>query len=129
MYFHCNFDNKGERLSGKNSYVWRIPPNGLPVDAFWSLTIYEGTPDGRWYLIQNPMERYSIGNRTQGLVREKDGSIIIMIQPNQPEGEMAANWLPSTKDAPIRLALRAYLPRKELIERKWRVPPVTKVTI
>ncbi|WP_240006745.1 DUF1254 domain-containing protein [Pseudaquidulcibacter saccharophilus] len=126
MYFHCNFDNKGERLSGQNSYIWRIPPEGVPVNAFWSLTIYEGTPDGRWYLIKNPINRYSIGNRTQGLIREKDGSIIIRIQNEKPDGDMAANWLPSTKEAPIRLALRAYLPKNELIERKWRVPPIIK---
>lgn len=126
MYFHANFDAHGARLSGQNSYRWRVPPGGVPAKAFWSLTMYDAQTDGRYYLVENPIGRYSIGDRTPGLVREDDGSIVICIQRERPEGRLAPNWLPAPA-GPMRLALRAYLPKPELIERKWRVPPLEQV--
>jgi hypothetical protein len=42
------------------------------VDAFWSLTMYD-VPD--FYLVANPIDGYSIGDRTSGLR---------MYQPQQP---------------------------------------------
>lgn len=126
MYFHANFDAHGARLSGQNAYRWRVPPGGVPAKAFWSLTMYDAQPDGRYYLVENPIGRYSIGDRTPDLVREPDGSTVICIQRERPEGRLAANWLPAPA-GPMRLALRAYLPKDELIDRKWRVPPLEQV--
>lgn len=126
MYFHANFDGRGDRLDSSAHYRWHLPPGGVPVDGFWSLTMYDAMPDGRYFLVDNPIGRYSIGNRTPGLLREADGSMVILIQRDRPEGPMAANWLPAPK-GPMRMALRAYLPRQELLSRKWRVPPIEKV--
>lgn len=126
MYFHANFDATGDRLSGANRYRLRLPPGGVPADAFWSLTMYDAQADGRYFLVENPIGRYAIGDRTKGLVHEADGSIVILIQRDRPEGAMAANWLPAPAGT-MRLALRAYMPRAELIERKWRVPPLEKI--
>ena len=47
----------------------RAAAGGIPVDAFWSLTMYD-TPD--FYLVDNPIDRYSIGDRTPGLVTADD---------------------------------------------------------
>lgn len=121
MYFHANFDRQGNRLSGEKAWRWRVPPGGVPADAFWSLTMYEASPDGRFFLVKNPIDRYSIGDRTPGLVVGPDGSFEILIQKDKPEGPLAANWLPAPEGT-MRLALRAYLPREELRKRQWRVP-------
>lgn len=127
MYFHALFEpNSTERLSGANKYVWRVPPGGVPVDAFWSLTMYQPEEDGRYFFTANPINRYSIGDRTPGLVKNADGSIDILIQREKPEGPMAANWLPAPP-GPLRLALRAYLPKAELRERRWKVPALRRV--
>ncbi|HOB14805.1 MAG TPA: DUF1254 domain-containing protein [Novosphingobium sp.] len=125
MYFHASFEANGQRLDGSHAYRWRLPPGGVPAEAFWSLTMYEASPDGRYYLVENPIQRYSIGDRTAGLVREADGSTVILIQRERPEGPMAANWLPSPA-GPMRLALRAYMPKAALIERKWRIPAIER---
>jgi len=125
MYFHANFGPDGQRLNGANSYRWKVPAGGVPADAFWSLTMYKTEPDGRFFLVDNPIHRYSIGDRTPGLLVNPDGGFEVLIQHNRPEGPLAANWLPSP-DGPMRLALRAYLPRKILQERKWRVPPLIR---
>lgn len=126
MYFHANFDASGAPLTGESSYRWRVPAGGVPVDAFWSLTMYRTMPDGRYFLVENPINRFSIGDRTSGLVTEPDGSFEILIQKNRPDGPLAANWLPAP-DGPMRLALRAYLPKRPLTSRAWRVPPLRKM--
>lgn len=127
MYFHANFDASGARLDGAHSYRWRLPPGGVPMDAFWSLTMYTVTPEGRYFFVENPINRYSIGDRTPGLIVASDGSLEVYIQRERPEGEMAANWLPAP-EGPLRLALRAYLPRQQLRDRSWRVPPLATVS-
>jgi hypothetical protein len=126
MYFHSLYEPGGDHLTGERKYVWRVPPGGIPVDAFWSLTMYQPEDDGRYFFTQNPINRFSIGDRTKGLVKNPDGSIDILIQREPPSGEKAANWLPAPAGR-LRLALRAYLPRSELRERKWKVPPVLRV--
>jgi hypothetical protein len=126
MYFQSITDQTGARLDGANKYVWRVPPGGVPAEAFWSLTMYQAEADGRFFLVDNPINRFSIGDRTHGLTKNADGSIDILIQRDRPEGEQATNWLPAAAGG-FRMSLRAYLPRQELRGRKWRVPPVTKV--
>jgi hypothetical protein len=126
MYCQATTDGGGAPLTGASRYVWRVPPGGVPADAFWSLTMYQVEADGRFFLVENPIRRFSIGDRTEGLVKNADGSIDILIQREQPAGPMAANWLPAPM-GDIRLSLRAYLPRKELRSRSWKVPPVRKV--
>ena len=56
----------------------------VPVDAFWSLTIYNG--DG--FLEQNPYDSYSINNLTA--VAGKDGSVTLNLAP---DGEGLTNHL------------------------------------
>lgn len=125
MYFHASLDPAGRPLSGLDAYRWRIPAAGIPVKGFWSLTMYDVEPDGRYFLVQNPINRYSIGDRTPGLVHAPDGSLEIVIQSERPKGPLAANWLPAPA-GPMRLALRAYYPQAALIERQWRVPPLVR---
>jgi hypothetical protein len=126
MYFQATTDVTGAMLDGGKKYVWRVPPGGVPAGAFWSLTMYQAEADGRYFLVQNPINRFSIGDRTEGLVKNADGSIDILIQHDAPTGEKAANWLPAPRGA-MRMSLRAYLPKKELLDRSWRVPPVKPV--
>jgi len=127
MYFHANFEKDGIRLNGAHAYRWRLPAGGVPVRGFWSLTMYDPQADGRYFLVENPIGRYSIGDRTPGLVRNPDGSLDIIIQHDRPDGPLAANWLPAPA-GPFRLALRAYLPQPSLIERRWRVPPLERTS-
>ena len=59
---------RGRPLSGANRYELTFPADGLPpARAFWSLAMYEVTPDGRAFFIDNPIGRYAIGDRTPGL--------------------------------------------------------------
>lgn len=126
MYTNAAGDRNGDPLQSDRHYRWHIPAGGLPVDAFWSLTAYEEEPDGALYFADNPIHRYAIGDRTQGLVANPDGSIDILIQHDPPQGSLAANWLPIPK-GPVKLTLRAYQPRAELLDGRYRFPGLEPV--
>lgn len=118
-------DDAGDPLDGQRRYRVRIPPGGLPCDAFWSLTVYQREPDGRLFFADNPIGRYAIGDRTPGIVRAADGAMDIWLQRDAPADPAArANWLPAPP-GPMQLTLRAYLPHTALREGRQLLPSVT----
>jgi hypothetical protein len=116
MYLTAVADADGQPLVPGARYRWTVPGGTLPVDGFWSLTAYQAEPDGRFFLHDNPIARYAIGDRTPGLIRADNGDLIIAIQPAMPE-EGAANWLP-VPNGPFRLVLRAYRPALDFIDQQ-----------
>ena len=97
--------------------------NMPPVDSFWSLGMY-GTDLN---LVANPIDRYSIGDRTAGLKKDSDGGLTIHLQAETPEGDEAANWLPSPSEGEWFAILRLYRPRPEVIDATWECPPIERV--
>lgn len=118
-------DAQGRALNGAHRYRLHFAPDALPpVQAFWSITLY----DARDYmLVDNPIERYAIGDRTPGLRRDADGGLTLHIQHGQPPGADAqANWLPAPQ-GDFYLCLRAYVPRAELLDGRYQVPPLVRL--
>jgi hypothetical protein len=102
----------GEALDGsKHSYVLTFPKGGLPpVNAFWSVTMYDGKTQ---FLIRNPINRYLINSpMLPGMKRNADGSLSLYIQKDSPGKAKESNWLPAP-DGPIYLVMRLYWPRTE----------------
>ena len=62
-----------------------------PVNAFWSLTMYDGA---EFFLVENPINRYSIGSQTKSLQTAADGSVTLYIQHTSPGKDKEGNWLP-----------------------------------
>ena len=89
--------------------------------------MYRMTPEGQFYFFDNPIARYAIGDRTAGLRRGPEGSIDIWMSRGDPGGARRANWLPTPPDGPFGVVLRAYLPRAELLEGEYFLPPVQAV--
>ena len=113
---------EGGPLSGVNKYLLKFPANGLPpVDAFWSLTLYGED----FSLVENPIHRYSIGDRTAGLRYNSDGSLEIQIQNQAPE-QGSSNWLPAS-EGPYQLVLRTYQPEPALFNGDYKIPPLQNV--
>ncbi|HEY1753388.1 MAG TPA: DUF1254 domain-containing protein [Caulobacteraceae bacterium] len=111
------------------SEAWRLHfPAGqpIPVDSFWSLSLYEATDDGQFFFADNPIGRYAIGDRTPGLTYGEDGSLDIWIGHADPGPERRGAWLPAPA-GPFALFMRAYLPKPELLEGRYRLPPVERV--
>lgn len=115
--------DRGRMLTGSGPYRLSFPAGQSPaVDGFWSLTMYEATPEGQFFLVENPIQRYSIGDRTPGLKTNTDGSLDIWIARSDPGVERRANWLPAPATGPFTLSLRAYLPRDEFRDGRYRLP-------
>jgi hypothetical protein len=112
-------DADGDQLDGRNRYTLRFDQHP-PVDAFWSITMYD-LPD--FYLVANPINRYSIGDRTPDMRRDSDGSLTIVIQHDQPDD--TSNWLPAPA-APFRPLMRLYQPRADILDGSYQIPPITK---
>ncbi|MGW4561156.1 DUF1254 domain-containing protein [Streptomyces sp. NPDC004561] len=120
-----NFDDAdGNALSPDGRYALRFDRDGLPpVDAFWSVTPYGQDMN----LIPNPAGRYSVGDRTAGLVKDGDGGLTIHLQRESPGEDRQANWLPTAADAAWFVVLRMYRPRSEVLDATWECPPLTRV--
>ncbi|WP_460156688.1 DUF1254 domain-containing protein [Pseudomonas sp. S2_H10] len=122
MYPLRSTDAKGEQLSGAKRYVLRFK-SAPPVDAFWSLTVYNAVDK---MLVDNPIARYKLGSDTRGLKVRADGSFEVPLQADKPEGEFAANWLPAPK-GPFYMILRLYQPKGQVLEGKYELPQVQAV--
>jgi hypothetical protein len=120
-YPNSKKDKEGKPLSGKHSYRIHFEANKTPpVNAFWSLTVY----DDLGFLIENPIRRYTIGDR-DNLTFNSDGSLDILIQHQQPTGD-TSNWLPAPAET-FAVTMRLYLPKAEFLDGRWKVPPIERI--
>ena len=126
MYFRAFSTTTGSTFDGRESWRIRFPAQRLPpVDAFWSLSLYEVMPGGELFFFDNPLQRFAIGDRTPGLARGDDGSLEIRIAPDDPGLPWRGNWLPSPRGS-FALILRAYLPGRALVDGTYRLPRVER---
>jgi len=112
MYPMTRVDTAGETLDGsKHNYTLTFAAGELPpVNAFWSVTMYDGKTQ---LLIKNPINRYLINSpMVPGMTKGADGSLTLHIQKDSPGKELEANWLPAP-DGPIYLVMRLYWPKSE----------------
>ncbi|MGE5306016.1 MAG: DUF1254 domain-containing protein, partial [Alphaproteobacteria bacterium] len=132
MYPLAKHASDGEPLDGsKHNYTLTFPKDQYPpVNAFWSVTMYDGKTQ---LLIKNPIDRYLINSpMVPGMKKNPDGSLTIYIQKDSPGKDKEANWLPAP-DGPIYLVMRLYWPKTEPpsilppSEGTWQPPGIVKV--
>jgi hypothetical protein len=122
LYPAAVFDDRGELFSGGSRYRLRFPKGELPpVGAFWSLTVY----DTDFKLVENPIRRYSIGDRTRGLRYAADGSLTLSLQHEAP-ADPDANWLP-TPPGTFFAVMRLYEPGEAALTHAYRLPRIEQV--
>jgi hypothetical protein len=95
----------------KHAYLMTFPAGQLPpVNAFWSITMYDGRTQ---LLIDNPINRYLINSpMLSQLKKSPDGSLTIYIQKDSPGTDKESNWLPAP-NGPMFIAMRLYWPKTE----------------
>ena len=95
----------GEPLDSAHRYTLHFDHDRLPpVNAFWSLTMY----DAESYLVANAINRYTLGDRS-GLTYDDDGSLTLYIQSEKPDASNEANWLPAPQRGPLQARAQALL--------------------
>jgi hypothetical protein len=110
MYPFTRKDMTGKALSGINNYTMTFPADQLPpVEAFWSITMYDGKTQ---LLVKNPINRYLINTpMLAGMKKDADGSLTLYVQHKSPGPDRASNWLPAPA-GPIYLVMRLYWPKE-----------------
>lgn len=112
MYPMTKWLPNGEELDcSKHNYTLTFPPRQLPpVNAFWSVTMYDGKTQ---LLIKNPIDRYLINSpMLPNMKKNADGSLTLYIQKDSPDADKEANWLPAP-NGPVYLVMRLYWPNPE----------------
>jgi hypothetical protein len=102
----------GEALDGsKHNYTLTFAAGHFPpVNAFWSVTMYDGKTQ---LLVENPINRYLINSpMLPGLKKNADGSVTLYIQNKTPGADKEPNWLPAP-NGEIYLVMRLYWPKAE----------------
>jgi len=124
-------DSNGDELDcSKHNYTLTFAKDELPpVNAFWSVTMYDGKTQ---LLIKNDINRYLINSpMLPDMQTNADGSLTIYIQKDSPGKDKEANWLPAP-DGPVYLVMRLYWPKTEAPsvlppgEGSWSPPAVMK---
>jgi len=116
-------DAEGNPVMAENKYVLHFSKGELPpVDAFWSLTMY----DAEGFQVSNPINRFAIGDR-DALSFNSDGSLDLFIQNEHPGSDKEANWLPAPKSGRLGLTLRLYAPRPQVANGSWKPPAIKQV--
>ncbi len=123
--FSRTLDPNGQPLdASRKKYSVTFNKDQLPpTNAFWSLTMYS-FPEIQ--LVENNINRYSIGDRSQDLKYNQDGSLTIYLQYESPEPKQRSNWLPAP-DGPFTLALRIYLPKESVLNGSWKPPQISEL--
>jgi hypothetical protein len=111
--------------ASKNKYTLTFKKGEFPpVEAFWSLTMYDGKTQ---LLIDNPLKRYLLNSpMMEQFVFNEDGSLTLYVQKDSPGKELESNWLPAPK-GPFYLVLRLYGPEEAALMGEWVNPPLVKV--
>lgn len=119
-------DSTGQKLEGAGRYVLRFPARQLPpVNAFWSLTMYQ-LPESLLYA--NPINRYLINSpMLPSLKRDPDGGITIHVQHESPGKDREANWLPAPA-GPFFAVMRLYWPKQPALNGKWKAPALARAS-
>jgi len=117
IYLSLDTTPDGRPLDGSEAWVLDVPK--LDVRGFWSLSMYEKDDEGRLFFAENPIGRYSIGDRTPGIVAGPDGRIRVLLQHAPPTD--TRNWLPAPSGR-YGIVLRAYVPSAALREGRAELP-------
>jgi hypothetical protein len=110
MYPYTRTDAAGSPLDGsRHKYTITFAPGQLPpVNAFWSVTMYDGKSQ---LLVKNPINRYLVNSpMLSAMKKDADGSLTLYIQKDSPGADKEANWLPAPDDK-IYLVMRLYWPK------------------
>ena len=114
-------DSQGSPLNGTRPLQLRLAADNMPpCDAFWSLTAY-GTD---MYLVANEIDRWSISDRTPGLVYADDGSLTLYLSAESPD--VRENWLP-VPAGPYLLGMRVYEGQPEVVACEWFPPAMDPI--
>lgn len=121
-YLGSYYDADGNALMGGNNYKLRIEPNP-PAANFWSITVYD--IENR-LIIRNEIKRSDRSSRTEGLVKNADGSVDLYFGPTAPKGK-ETNWIQTNKGESFFVYLRLYGPEQAYFDQSFAMNKIQKI--
>ena len=124
FYPEASVDADGQTLdASKHDYVLHFAADELPpVKSFWSLSMYNLPQQ---HFIHNPIDRYTLGDRTKGVVYGEDGFLTVYLQHESPGKDKESNWLPAP-DGLFSLQMRCYWPEPAALDPLYAPPGIEK---
>ena len=115
-YETINVGRNQQPLVGANG-TYKVRTEAPPVDAFWSLTVYDSERGG--FLHPNKHDRYHINN-TMAAANE-DGTYTFLFKQDCGEDDVNCLEVPAGR---FDIAARYYLPSKAIQSGDWVLPPL-----
>lgn len=119
MYLNSARDEEGNLLEAGKTYSLTVPSK-VPVEKFWSLTVYD---QDTFSFIYNKENRSSLSSRQLDKMKiDDDGSVTLYFGPTAPKG-YENNWIPTVNKAPF-VVFRLYGPTDALFDRSFKLADV-----
>jgi hypothetical protein len=110
------FDKNGDEFIGSKG-TYTVTSEEPPVDAFWSVTVYDTDRGGFFHPNEN--DRYHINNTTA--VRNENDTVTFTFKQNCGDSDPNCLEVPAGR---FDLVVRYYLPREEIITGNWTFPKI-----
>ncbi len=115
--WYGGFVGDGSKLGQVHFAPGQLPP----AKFFWSCTLYT-LPER--FLYANPLQHYSLGDRTPDLQYDADAGLTIYVGHDSPGAGKESNWLPAPP-GPYSFVTRVYGPSQAAIKGEWKLPAIT----
>jgi hypothetical protein len=113
------FDKNGNEMRG-SSGTYVVTTGVPPVDAFWSVTVYDSDRGG--HLHPNRDDRYHFNGTTA--VKNDDGSVTFMFKRACERSNRNCLEVPAGR---FDVVTRYYLPHEEIVSGVWTFPKIELV--
>ncbi len=119
QYLMGFLNSTGAPFDGAKTYKVTLPKD-VPVEAFWSFTLYDNQTRS---MLQTPQRYPRAGSQSYpspAAEAAEDGSTTVWFAPEQPEGVARGNWIQTDPSKGWFTLLRLYSPREPFFTKAWR---------
>jgi len=122
MYLATARDKNGNLFKAGKTYALTVPKD-VPINKFWSLTVYDMET---WAFIYTKEERPGLSSREIPKMKQNaDGSVTLYVGPKAPIG-YENNWIPTAGKIPY-LMFRFYGPEEDFYNKTFKLADVEMV--
>jgi len=122
MYLATARDKDDNLFEAGKTYELTVPKD-VPINKFWSLTIYDMET---WAFIYSKEARPGLSSRDIAKMKQnKDGSVTLYVGPKAPKG-YENNWIPTSGKTPY-MMFRFYGPEEAFYNKSFKLADVERV--